>query len=154
MDGQYRTAESTTTCDVAQIPPQILEGHGNIVTGVAFSPDGSLVASGSHDSTVRVWDVERKEALKMLKPDFGWVISVAFSLDGRWAAVGSDRGYVAIWEVGLWEMRSSVKGHGDCVGAGFARTYKRKPCPVGASASAAGAAVGTWLGLAGGNGRD
>ena len=34
------------------------EGHTDSVTSVSFSPDGCRVASGSHDRTIRIWDVE------------------------------------------------------------------------------------------------
>jgi WD40 repeat protein len=44
-----------------------LRGHTNIVTCLAFSPCGSLLASGSDDKTIRVWDVKTRKALIVLK---------------------------------------------------------------------------------------
>jgi WD40 repeat protein len=46
-----------------------LMGHTNWIWSVAFSPDGRLVASGSADATIKLWDVQAGECLKTLQPE-------------------------------------------------------------------------------------
>lgn len=62
-----------------------LDAQGPLGLGqsVAFSPDGKLVVLGSHDNTVRVWDVVTGAELQTLKGHLGPVWSVAFSPDGN-----------------------------------------------------------------------
>ena len=53
---------STAGSPIAErlINPFVLIGHGNWVTGVAFSPDGGQLASGSMDWTVRIWTIRAR----------------------------------------------------------------------------------------------
>ena len=71
--------------------------HDGYVNSVAFSPDGSKLATGSSDSTARIWDVATGIVLQKLVHD-GSVVSVEFSPDGsKLATLSSDT--VRIWAV-------------------------------------------------------
>ncbi len=59
------------------------QGHTGSVNSVAFSPDGSMVVSGSEDRTVRLWDAKTGEAIgQPFSGHTNWVNSVAFNNNG------------------------------------------------------------------------
>jgi WD40 repeat protein len=60
-----------------------LRGHAEATSVVAFSPDGATLASGSVDTTVRLWDVATGEEQAILNGHSTAVYSVAFSPDGK-----------------------------------------------------------------------
>jgi len=88
----------------------ILGGHSDIVWGLAFSPDGEMLASVSRDHTAIIYDWQNAEIIKVLNFP-GEVDSVSFSPDGQILAIGGvDKpqgqvGMAAIWtySVGSWD---------------------------------------------------
>jgi WD40 repeat protein len=75
------------------------EGHSYRVNSVDFSPGGELLASGSRDQNVRLWDAAEGTLLTSLKDHSGEVTSVAFSPDGSLIASASTDDTVILWGV-------------------------------------------------------
>ena len=92
-----------------------LKGHLDCVNSVIFSPDGSYVASGSDDKTVRIWNVATGESEAELKGHSDSVNSVVFSPDGSHVVSRSDDNTVHIWNVATGESEAVLKGHLDSV---------------------------------------
>ena len=75
-----------------------LEGHTEAVLNVAFSPDGTKLASASGDTTVRMWDLNTECPQYTCSGHKGWVLYVAFSPDGKTlASAGMDHN-ILLWD--------------------------------------------------------
>ncbi|MCE5335473.1 MAG: WD40 repeat domain-containing protein, partial [Desulfobacteraceae bacterium] len=91
--------------------------HSGTINSVAFSPDGQLLASGSSDSSVGLWDAKSGDLKMTLKGHTDPVAAVAFSSCGRWVASASADRTVALWELQTGNMEKSFKldGAARCV---------------------------------------
>jgi WD40 repeat protein len=81
-------------------------GHFNTIADLAFSPDSQILATGSYDGSVWLWNTKTGQDPRRLTPDCRAVGHVTFSPDGKLLAVaeihdekGSNRGKVSLWRV-------------------------------------------------------
>lgn len=81
------------------------------VSAVAFSPDGALIASGSEDHRVRVWQVATGRLLRRLEGHSSAVTAVAFSPDGNALASASNDRTVRLWDAHSGRLLRTLQGH-------------------------------------------
>jgi WD40 repeat protein len=78
------------------------------VQSIAFSPDGKLVATGSQDNTIKIWDVDSGKELYTLRGHSCSVTSVAFSPDGQILVSGGNDKTVKAWKVSDFSLFSAT----------------------------------------------
>ena len=88
-------------------------GHEDLVTSLAFNADGSLLASGSADNTVQLWDtsaiISTGKSLHEFTEHEDWVNSVAFH-ETTLASAGFDN-TIFLWEAGTKDLLHELSGH-------------------------------------------
>lgn len=106
-------ASTSTPTPIVQAPDPLLHTlteHRDAVRSIAFSADGQLLASGSDDSTLKVWDLNTQQPI-LNKQLTGEILSVAFSADNRTlASSGTDR-TIKLWNLQTGELLHSLSEH-------------------------------------------
>lgn len=99
----------------AQMPDTVLEGHEQPVVALATVREGRFVVSGSHDASVRLWDLTRRGCVSVLTGHTGPVTSVGLASDGARVVSGSADQTVRVWDPETGKNTATMKGHTDWV---------------------------------------
>jgi WD40 repeat protein/GTPase SAR1 family protein len=103
-----------------ELPPGVkllhtLKGHRGVVFGVAFDPSGKMLASGSGDGRVTLWDAPTGKLLRTLEAHGDYVSSVTFDPSGGTLASGSGDGTLKFWDASTGKLLRTIEGRGNYV---------------------------------------
>ena len=98
-----------------KVNPQltVLEGFNKSIYSIAYSPDDSILVTGSEDAIARIWDSKNGKLLHVLKGHDDVIEAVAFSPGGERIATGSGDKTVRIWNAQDGKNLAVLKGHED-----------------------------------------
>jgi WD40 repeat protein len=104
-------------------PGRQFEGHKSWTAVAAFTPDGKLTLTGSHDRTIRVYETATGEHLRTLDRHAAAVNNLAIAADGRTALSSTHKGdegnegQIFVWDLATGELVRTLTGHVGWVGS-------------------------------------
>ena len=113
-----KTGEALSTLDEHAMPVDMSDDpevfafmwEGPQILALAFSSDGTRLASASKDKTVRLWNINTHESMTLQKHT-GWPNVLAFSPNGKMLASGSVDKTVQLWDTTTGEPLATLTGH-------------------------------------------
>src|SRR5262249_12330471 len=91
----------------------VLRGHTTRqIEAVAVSHDDKVVATGSWDAALKLWDPKTGHETGTLRHEEGWVLALAFSPQGNLLASAGSDGIVRIWDTASQTLLKSSRQHG------------------------------------------
>ena len=111
-----------------------LSGHSEAVLVCAFSPDSEILATGSGDATIRLWDLNTQTPMATLTAHKQWVQQLSWAPNGKYLASGSRDSTICVWE--KQKLVTTFKGHkGFITGLSWEPFHKNINCDRLASSS-------------------
>ena len=87
------------------------QGHFNATTSIDYSPDGKLIATGSNDQTMRVWDGSTLQPISVIRGHTGPVRLVMFTPDSKHLLSWGDDSSLRLWDPVTGEPLAALLGH-------------------------------------------
>lgn len=93
----------------------IVKSHSKCIASLAFSPDGTLLVSGSWDNTVKLWTIPNGRLLQTLEGHTSPLHSIAISPNGLWIASGGNDKIVKLWNIPEGNLLKNMVSHSSYV---------------------------------------
>eukprot|EP01137_Pigoraptor_chileana_P003299 Opistho-2@43278 len=111
------TEAKEDTAVALEMSPTVLEGHKDSVYCVAVDVAGNIIASGSPEQVVRLWDARANRKIAKLRGHLGNIRAVSLNAAGTACLSGSSDHTVRLWDLGQQRCVLTVESHTDSVWA-------------------------------------
>lgn len=88
-----------------------LRGHKDLITKIAWSPDGQTLLSGSYDRTIRLWNTDSGEEIETYTPYSGLIKTLSWAPDSKMIALGFMTDAIQLLQSKSWRFMGKLTGH-------------------------------------------